>query len=199
VNASSRELLANPRKKPGMRTIFSADSNKRAFYIGASILALMMTAVPYKALPNLNTSPLPNPAGATIDPGWWDRFLIPPQVFAQNSPQSSASSPFIIHLETVDKKPVTSAIFMLIDPGSGQTIRRSRVQGSDLTFYVDNRPPRQSPYGEMSGWSSSPNPLSGLLEPRVGSKPQNPAKVETTGYAQASRRAFDSQQRCRLP
>lgn len=119
--------------------IFSADSNKKAFYIGASILALMMTVVPYKALPGLNTSPPSSGAGAATEQGWWDRFLIPPQVFAQNAPQSSPSSPFIVHLETEDKKPVSSAIFALIDPSNGQTIRRSRVQGSDFTFYVNNR------------------------------------------------------------
>jgi hypothetical protein len=119
--------------------IFSADSNKKAFYIGASILALMMTAVPYKTLPNLNTSPLPGGAGAATQ-SWWDRFLIPPQVFAQNTPQPNTTSPFIVHLETEDKKPVSGAIFTLIDPSSNQTIRRSRVQGGDLTFYVNNHP-----------------------------------------------------------
>jgi hypothetical protein len=34
-------------------------------------------------------------------------------------------------------------------------------------------------------------------EPQVGSKPQNPARAETTDYARASRRAFGSQQRYR--
>jgi hypothetical protein len=99
----------------------------------------MMTAVPYKTLPNLNTSPLQSGAGATTEQSWWDRFLIPPQVYAQNTPQPNTSSPFIVHLETEDKKPVSSAIFTLIDPSDNQTIRRSRVQGGDLTFYVNNR------------------------------------------------------------
>lgn len=38
----------------------------------------------------------------------------------------------------------------------------------------------------------------GAREPRIGSRPHNVAKAETTGYARAFRRAFDWQQRCRL-
>ena len=119
--------------------IFSADSNKKAFYLGASILAIMVTAVPYDAKPNLDTIPNPSAAGAANDLGWWDRLLIPSPVLAQNAPPSTQSSPVTVQIETADKKLVSLAIFTLIDPSNGQ-VKRSRVQGSSLRFYVQNRP-----------------------------------------------------------
>ena len=118
--------------------IFGSESNKEAFTTGAGILALMVTLTPYKPLPNLDTAP-PTTRAAVTDVGWWDRLMIPGQVLAQNPAPSAASAPFTVHLDTADKKPVASAIFTLIDPGNGQSVRRSRVQGSDLTFYVPNQ------------------------------------------------------------
>jgi hypothetical protein len=46
--------------------------------------------------------------------------------------------------------------------------------------------------------SSSPSPRVEVLATRFGSKLHNAAKVETTGSERAFRRAFGSQQRCRL-
>ncbi|MBZ5663161.1 MAG: hypothetical protein LAO30_01020 [Acidobacteriia bacterium] len=122
--------------------IFSADSNKKSFYVGASILAIMMTSVPYDAKPGLNTGsvlhPTPDAVGATNELGWWGRFLIPSRVFAQNAAPSSQGSPVTVQLETTDKKPVSMATFTLVDPSNGQVVARSRVQGSKFTFYVTN-------------------------------------------------------------
>jgi len=99
----------------------------------------MVTLTPYKPLPNLETTPPANTPSAH-DVGWWDRLVIRGPVFAQNAIPSAVSTPYTIHLEPADKKPIGTAVFALIDPASGQAIRRSRVQGSDLTFYVNNQP-----------------------------------------------------------
>jgi len=118
--------------------IFGADNNKAAFTTGAGILAFMVTLTPYKPLPNLDTAPAPNET--TINHvGWWDRLVIPSRVFAQAPTPSSPATPYTVHLEASDGKPITAAIFTLVDARSGQAIRRSRVQGGDLRFYVSNQ------------------------------------------------------------
>jgi len=120
--------------------IFSADSNKKAFYVGASILSIMMTAVPYNMPPSLNSQPIPAASGAVLRPNWWDKLMIPGPALAQNAQPANQTYSIHVHLDTTDKKPVESAIFTLIDPSSGQLVARSKVQGADFTFAVANRP-----------------------------------------------------------
>lgn len=120
--------------------IFSADSNKKAFYIGASILAIMMTAVPYNAPPSLSTSPSAKSVAAPATLGWWDRMMIPAQVYAQSAAATSSTYPVEIHLQTDDVKAVSTAIFTLIDASSGRLIARSKVVSGNFTFYAPNRP-----------------------------------------------------------
>jgi hypothetical protein len=122
--------------------IFSADTNKKSFYVGASILAIMMTSVPYDAKPGLNTGvalhPVPGAEKAAADLGWWDRLMIPSQVFAEIAAPAPHGSPVTVQIETADQKPIGVAIFSLVDPSNGQVVARSRVQGSKFTFYVNN-------------------------------------------------------------
>jgi hypothetical protein len=120
--------------------IFSAQSNKSAFYVGASILAIMMTAVPYSPPPSLSTSPTAGHADAAPTSGLWDRLMIPPQVLAQSRSSNELTYPVDVHLQTDNRKAVTGAIFSLIDANSGQILGRSRVQSGDFTFYAQNRP-----------------------------------------------------------
>ena len=120
--------------------IFSAQSNKNAFYVGASILAIMMTAVPYSPPPSINTSPIADLTHTRLAPGLWNRLMIPPQVLAQSGSTSEQSYPVSVHLQTDNKKEVTAAIFSLVDANSGQVLARSRVQSADFTFYAQNRP-----------------------------------------------------------
>ncbi|MGA7753971.1 MAG: hypothetical protein WCB05_14145 [Candidatus Sulfotelmatobacter sp.] len=120
--------------------IFSATSNKSAFYVGASILAIMMTAVPYSPPPSLSTSPIADLTHTELAPGLWDRLMIPPQVLAQSGSSSEQGYPVSVHLQTDNKKDVTSAIFSLVDANSGQVLGRSRVQSGDFTFYAQTRP-----------------------------------------------------------
>ncbi len=120
--------------------IFSAESNKKAFYVGASILAIMMTAVPYNAPPSLNTSPTAKGAEAPVHAGWLDRLMIPGQVYAQTAVPNNASYPVDVHLQASNGKPVTSAIFTLLDSNAGEVLARSAVQTANYTFYVPNRP-----------------------------------------------------------
>jgi hypothetical protein len=122
--------------------IFSADSNKKSFYVGASILAIMMTSVPYDAKPGLSTGSVLHPASgaekAAANLGWWDGLMIPAQVFAQSGAPAAHGSPVTVQVETADQKPIGIAIFSLVDPSSGQVVARSRVQGNKFTFYVTN-------------------------------------------------------------
>jgi hypothetical protein len=117
--------------------IFGSDTNKTAFTTGAGILAFLVTVTPYKPLPNLDTAP-PAAGTSAANIGIWDRLMIPGRVFAQSSVPAAASTPYTIHLQTADHKPVSEVVLTLIDPSNGQALRRSRVQGSDLTFYVGN-------------------------------------------------------------
>lgn len=118
--------------------IFSADSNKKAFYIGASILAIMMTAVPYNAPPSLSATPTAKTLDRPVSLGWWDRLIIPGEVYAQNAPAGSYAVD--VHLQTDNGKTVSRATFTLLDSNSGEVLGRSRVQAGDFTFYAPSRP-----------------------------------------------------------
>ncbi len=120
--------------------IFSAKSNKSAFYVGASILAIMMTLVPYNAAPPLSTIPAPKEASASVDLSWWDKLLLPGQVYAQTAPPNDSTYEVAIHLITDNGKPVSSATFTLIDAKSGEILGRSKVQSGSFSFYAPNRP-----------------------------------------------------------
>src|SRR4051794_3645390 len=119
--------------------IFSAESNTKAFYIGARILAIMMTAVPYNAPPSLSAVPLAKSAAAPVRLGWWNRLMIPGQVYAQSAPANDRSYPVDVHLKADNGKAVSSATFTLIDAGSGEVLARSTVSSGDYTFYTPNR------------------------------------------------------------
>lgn len=120
--------------------IFSAESNKKAFYIGASILAIMMTAVPYNAPPSLSTTPTAKSTAAPVSFRWWNRLMIPGQVYAQSAPANNKSYSVDVHLQTDNGKAVNSATFTVIDANSGEVLGRSKVQSGDFTFYAPNRP-----------------------------------------------------------
>jgi len=119
--------------------IFSADSNKKAFYIGASILAIMMTAVPYNTPPSLSAVPTAKSAAAPVSLGWWNRLMIPGQVYAQSAPANARSYPVDVHLQTENGKAVSSATFTVIDANSGEVLGRSTVNSGDYTFYAPSR------------------------------------------------------------
>jgi hypothetical protein len=120
--------------------IFSAESNKKAFYIGASILAIMMTAVPYNAPPSLSATPTEKSAAEPVRFRWWDRLMISGQVYAQSVPANNKSYSVDIHLQTDNRKAVSSATFTVVDANSGEVLGRSKVQSGDFTFYAPNRP-----------------------------------------------------------
>ena len=120
--------------------IFNAESNKKAFYIGASILAIMMTAVPYNAPPSLSTTPTARNLEIPISSSWWDRVMIPGQVFAQSALAEKASYAVDVHLQTDDGKAVNRATFTVLDANSGEVFGRSTVQSGNYTFYAPGRP-----------------------------------------------------------
>jgi hypothetical protein len=122
--------------------IFSADSNKKAFYTGASILAIMMTATPY-TMPAAISAPPGQAATPTegnaqpADPSWWDRWMVPAQVFAQGPAANGQGSQLTVRLDA-GGKPISAAVFTIFD-ATGQTIVQSKVSSSTFTFYLPNR------------------------------------------------------------
>jgi len=138
--------------------IFNAASNKKAFYVGASILAIMMTAVPYNAPPSLSTSPTAKGAETPVHLGWWDHLMIPGQVYAQSSAPNNTSYAVDVRLQPDNGKAVTSATFTLIDSNSGQVLARSTVQSANFTFYAPNRPCKLQV--QVVGYSIAERPLS---------------------------------------
>jgi hypothetical protein len=115
--------------------VFGADSNKKAFYTGASILSIMMALVPYKIPPSISVSPNQSPSGTLQDDSWLERYVMPGVVFAQST-QPSQSRSIHVHLFSSDRKPITTAVYTLVDPESLRVIARSKIQGPDFSFSV---------------------------------------------------------------
>jgi len=116
--------------------IFGADSNKRAFYIGASIPSILMTLVPYKPVPNLPSDP-GHLANSVAPPAHLARKLLDPWVVLAQSTQELKSGLRVeVHLQTSDHQPVAQAVFSLTQAGSERIIGRSTVKGADFAFYV---------------------------------------------------------------
>ncbi|HMK29182.1 MAG TPA: hypothetical protein VK473_05800 [Terriglobales bacterium] len=119
--------------------IFAADTNVKAFYSGASVLSIIMAMVPFKAPPNLDTSPTQPPTLSPAPVGWLEQHLALPVVYAQAPARALPQFKVDVHLSTQDRKPVSDAVYTLLDPATGEVIARSRTQGSDYTFYVTSR------------------------------------------------------------
>lgn len=121
--------------------IYGAESNQKAFTTGAGILALLVTLTPNKAVPTFDTvtpsggSSSSEPVVPTKDVGWLERLVIPGTVYAQGP---SAPGMYTAQLKPSDGKSVSDALFLLIDPSSGQVVRRSRVLDNRLAFYAPN-------------------------------------------------------------
>jgi hypothetical protein len=115
----------------GLCFVFAVDSTKSAFYRGASILAVLMTLVPYKVPPSIPTSPDEATSGSSrIDE------VIVPAVFAQTREEPAQKYRIDVHLTTPGGKKVSSAIYTLIDPATKGVIARSNIHGNDFSFYV---------------------------------------------------------------
>src|SRR5215831_17783775 len=116
----------------GLCFVFAVETTKSAFYRGASVLALLMTIVPYKIPPSIPTNPNlpdPNPASDRLD-----EFFIP-AVYAQTPVAAQQRIRVEIHLTSNDGKNIQGAVYTLISPTTKGIIARSKVQGSDFSFY----------------------------------------------------------------
>ncbi len=112
--------------------IFEADTKQRSFFIGASILSIIMTFVPIEALPNLPQSPtVPNlqlqPTGLGL--------LQPSAAFAQepNAPQNVQVQ---LHLEPKDGEAISKAIISVKDVKTRKIIGRSVIATTAYDFYL---------------------------------------------------------------
>ncbi len=120
--------------------IFGAESNKRAFYIGASIPSILMTLVPYELPKSLPPAPVPA-TGLVPAPGPQHGTLLGPwKVFAQSEQPEAARARVEVHVRTQDNRPIDETVFTLIDQRTQKIFGRSKVRGGDFAFYVPTRP-----------------------------------------------------------
>jgi hypothetical protein len=117
----------------GLCFINETGTPKAAFAKGASVLAVLMTFVPYKAPPAIPTSPEQAPIKNEAS-GLWETV-----VFAQTPPSPEPRFRIDLHLLMPDGSKVASAVYTLRDPASRAIIARTNGQGSDFTFYVTSR------------------------------------------------------------
>jgi len=117
----------------GLCLVFKAHTSQAAFFRGASVIALLMTLVPY----NLEQGLPRTPEQATTLSERLDLDL-GNVVFAQTS-GNQAQSKVSVELLMENGGQPSSAIYTLKDPSNGAVIARSHAQGSSFSFYVPNR------------------------------------------------------------
>jgi hypothetical protein len=115
----------------GLCLVFKVESREAAFFRGASVIALLMTVVPYNVPPELpRNQDQANTLSQQLDLG--------NVVFAQTR-GNDAQSKVNVQLVMPNGGQPSSAIYTLKDASNGAVIARSNVQGSAFDFYVPNR------------------------------------------------------------
>lgn len=109
--------------------IFGADTNKNAFYVGASVLSAIMIATPYHTPGTLRTDPGRGAAGPAVHGGWWD----PAVAYAQPR-ATSALVQVSVTLRPADNKPISNVALTLRDSAQ-RIVGRSVLSGDRITFY----------------------------------------------------------------
>ena len=116
--------------------IFDARTNRRAFYIGASIPSILMTIVPYRVAPSLGSNRSQAMNSVAAPAGLGSVLLTPWKVFAQSAQENKSEIGVEVHLHTADNRPVDQAVYTLIKRGSEEIVGRSAIKGADFSFYV---------------------------------------------------------------
>ena len=119
----------------GLCFVFPEPSTGKAFFRGASVLTMVMTATPYEAPPNIpRAADEPQPTVSVLH---IDSLLVP--VVLAAGPSQETQFRLDIHLVAQDGKKISGAIYSLTDPTTGAVLARSRIAGSDASFYLAKR------------------------------------------------------------
>ena len=117
--------------------IFEVQTKKKAFFVGASILSIIMTFVPYEL--TLSSSPLTNPNKKAVESSTEGsrsyNFFSPALCFAQAPDETRPLVRVRIHLVTDDERPISEAIVILRESQNRKIVARFKFAGSDFVFY----------------------------------------------------------------
>jgi len=101
--------------------IFEAKTKIKAFFIGASVLSLIMTSVPYESARSLisrSNAPIFSPA-----------------VFLAQAEEPELSPRVDIHLETKNARPIFEVTVTLRSLETGEVIARSKFEDANFSFH----------------------------------------------------------------
>lgn len=116
--------------------IFEPETKMKAFFVGAGILSIIMTFVPYELPPPFRTNPS-NETGveSSIEDSLSYNFFRPALCFAQ--PPDETRQLVRVHIQLVpdDERRVSEAIVTLQESQSRKIIASSKFIGSDFHFY----------------------------------------------------------------
>jgi len=154
----------------GLCFIFDAGTKKRAFYLGASVLSIIMLAAPNadRGVPSLQTGLSTRVTERVAGGSRWFQLISPPLAYAKIL---AAGTPvrLELRLKTDDNKAVFQATVTLVDCPSQQIVGRSTFAGMVFSFYVN--PGSYTIFLEAPGYS--------IEERRLEiSSAQNPKSVE---------------------
>jgi hypothetical protein len=118
--------------------IFERKNKAESFYIGASVLAMLMTMMPYKTPEGIALVPRDSAArtenGTAAPDGAFLDLFTPRAALAQVS-RAEGKRRLYISLRGSGGTPVREALVTLRDPSSGETLGSSRVAGSRFTLH----------------------------------------------------------------
>lgn len=116
--------------------IYDPQTKIKAFFVGASILSLMMTFVPYRLTPSLLTNP---PHETVLKSPTKDipsyNFFRPASCFAQLPDETQELVTVNIRLVTDEERPISEPTVILQDSLSKKIIASSKFTISDFYFY----------------------------------------------------------------
>jgi hypothetical protein len=116
--------------------IFEAKSPRKACYIGASILSIIMTAVPYKSPPPIGSSPNVEFNGSLGADAQWSDFITPKSSYALTPTASGPLTKVHIHLKTSDNKKIREALINLREAKGRRIIGSDKIMQNDLEFMI---------------------------------------------------------------
>jgi len=116
--------------------IFEPETKVKAFFVGAGILSIIMTFVPYELPLSLlasrrNDTVVESPREGSLS----YNFFRPALCFAQPPDETRQLVRVHIQLITNDKRPISEAIVTLQDSQSGKVIASSKFTSSHFHFY----------------------------------------------------------------
>ncbi|HXQ27839.1 MAG TPA: carboxypeptidase-like regulatory domain-containing protein [Gemmatimonadales bacterium] len=113
--------------------VFEAETGKKSFYVGASILSIVMLMTPYQAPPSLSTTPqagrLPPTAPTAFEWPWGTPIALAAPTGV------SHTVPLTVSLRTADGKPIPQATVTLENADTHAVVGQSVFTKSQFTVY----------------------------------------------------------------